>query len=409
MIIEKIKKHGILNSIKIAGRKVANKINTLFYYLCWGLDVNCNLIVFESEGDLADNAYVLFDYMKETGILKKYKVVWLVDDVKKARKCEYPNTIYVEKMPKTIQVRRSYYLATCRWYIYDHCNVMDMLKKKEQCTIINLWHGCGFKAGKGQNISVKSEPDFIMVTGKIFVDIQAAVFGYSKDKFLELGYPRNDYLFREISDAQQVFKEKWGLLGKKKIFLWMPTFRRSDNTSLSEDYFESMTGLPLIDTLNKLDAFNEYLKEQNCLCLFKLHHLQTKLNVFKENLSNIKVIKDEDIKEMGLRLYEILPLTDCLISDYSSVTTDYMLLDKPIVYTLDDYEEYRNARGFVMDNPSKYFIGYWAKNQMQFMDALHEVIGGNDQFSDARNEIMGEMHTYIDGRSCERILKYLGI
>ena len=409
MIIEKIKKYGILNSIKIAGWKITNKINVLFYYLCRGFGVDSHLIIFESEGDLTDNSYALFDYMMKTGILKNYKIVWLVDDVEKAKKCGCRNTVYVEKFPKTIHLRRSYYLATCRWFIYDHCNVMDELKKRENCTIINLWHGCGFKAGKGQKIAVKSEPDFMLVTGKIFVDIQASVFGYSKGKFLELGYPRNDYLFHEISTAQNDFKNKWGLYGKRKIFLWMPTFRRSNNASLSEDYFESMTGLPLIDTLSKLEMLNKYLAEQNCLCLFKLHHLQEKLNVFEEKFSNIKVIKDEDIQKMGLQLYEVLPLTDCLISDYSSVTTDYMLLDKPIIYTLDDYEEYRNARGFAVNNPDKYFVGYWTKNLVQFMGALNDVVRGNDPFKKERNTIMTEMHTYIDGKTCERILRYLGI
>lgn len=39
-------------------------------------------------------------------------------------------------------------------------------------------------------------------------------------------------------------------------------------------------------------------------------------------------------------LYEILPHTDLLITDYSSVYFDYLLLDKPIVFTPTDLGEY---------------------------------------------------------------------
>ena len=40
-----------------------------------------NLIILESEGDLSDNAYALYYYMKHNEYLNKYKVVWLVDHI----------------------------------------------------------------------------------------------------------------------------------------------------------------------------------------------------------------------------------------------------------------------------------------------------------------------------------------
>ena len=85
MILEKIKKHGVLQSLKIVRQKLNYKINNMIYYLCWLFPVNKKLIVFESEGDLSDNAYALFAYMDEAILLKKYKVVWLVDNLSKAR------------------------------------------------------------------------------------------------------------------------------------------------------------------------------------------------------------------------------------------------------------------------------------------------------------------------------------
>ena len=409
MILEKIKKHGVLQSLKIVRQKLNYKINNMIYYLCWLFPVNKKLIVFESEGDLSDNAYALFAYMDEAILLKKYKVVWLVDNLSKAKKHEFTNTVYEKKVPETVKIKRSYYLATCGWYIYDHCNLLASVKKRDNCLIINLWHGCGFKKDKGRNILDKSVPDYMIATGKLFVDVQSQIFKYPKDRVIDLGYPRNDYMYKKISRTQLEFRSKWGMNDKKKIFLWMPTFRKSKNAELDENYFESSTGLPLIDTLDKLKEFNEYLKMQNCMCIFKLHHLQAELDTFKESYSNIKILRDEDIEEAEIQLYEVLPLTDCLISDYSSVTTDYLLLNKPIIYTIDDYEDYENSRGFAVENPLQYFAGHCVKNQNQFIDALEDIIKGNDKFREKRNAMIPQMHTYADGNASKRILDYFEI
>lgn len=47
MILEKIKKHGVLQSLKIVRQKLNYKINNMIYYLCWLFPVNKKLIVFE--------------------------------------------------------------------------------------------------------------------------------------------------------------------------------------------------------------------------------------------------------------------------------------------------------------------------------------------------------------------------
>lgn len=409
MILEKIKQHGILESIKIMIGKINCKINILLYYLFCLFPINKKLIIFESEGDLSDNSYALFEYMNEIDLLKKYKVVWLVDNPLKAKKHKFTNTVYEKKTPITVKLKRSYYLATCGWYIYDHCNLLAPLKKRDNCLVINLWHGCGFKKDKGRNILDKSSPDYMVTTGKLFIDVQSQIFKYPKDRVIDLGYPRNDYIYKKISQTQLEFRSKWEMNDKKKIFLWMPTFRKSKNAELDENYFESSTGLPLIDTLDKLKEFNKYLKMQNCMCIFKLHHLQAELDTFKESYSNIKILRDEDIEEAEIQLYEVLPLTDCLISDYSSVTTDYLLLNKPIIYTIDDYEDYENSRGFAVENPLQYFAGHCVKNQNQFIDALEDIIKGNDKFREKRNAMIPQMHTYADGNASKRILDYFEI
>lgn len=407
-LFDKIRKHGIVGSIKVLGWHCSYRINNLLYYLCCIFKTNEQLIVFESEGDLSDNAFAFYDYLKCHGFLKKYKIVWLVDDLTEARTKEFENTVYVKKMPKTIELKRSFYLATCKWYIYDHCNLLENFYKRKECVVVNLWHGNGIKAGKGATIT-KSQPDYMNVTGKRYIEIQKQVFGYPRETFIDIGYPRNDYFYLPTSNKQIEFKNKFNLSNKTKVFLWMPTFRRSDNKILNEDYFCSETGMPIIDSIEKLKAFNQILADLNGICIFKLHHLQAELNVFRDEYSNIKVIRDEDLRKAEIQLYEMIPLTDCLITDYSSVATDYMLLDRPIIYTIDDYDEYKASRGFLIDDPKKFFAGHCVVDEEELILALKDIIEGNDRYREQRLNVLPETHTYCDGNTSKRLIEFLGI
>ncbi len=189
----------------------------------------------------------------------------------------------------------------------------------------------------------------------------------------------------------------------------MPTFRISKNKDLTEEYFVSETGLPILYKETELKDFDEVLKENNSLCIFKVHHLQAKLNVFKMKYSNIIIFNDEIINQLNLQLYEFIKLTTCLITDYSSISTDYMLLNLPIIYTMDDYEEYKNSRGFSIDDPSQFFVGYHIYDKEQLGNAIQEVAEGKDIYRDRRMKLLPILHSHIDGNASVRILNHLGI
>ena len=142
------------------------------------------------------------------------------------------------------------------------------------------------------------------------------------------------------------------------IFLWMPTFRKTNNQDISEDYLNNETGLPLFNGVADIDLFNSFLAENKICVLLKVHHLQSDLPIWKKSYSNIRMIKDEELKRMDIQLYEFVGICDALITDYSSIAFDYMLLDRPIIFTVDDYEAYKKSRGFYPENAIDYMVGY---------------------------------------------------
>jgi CDP-glycerol glycerophosphotransferase len=112
---------------------------------------------------------------------------------------------------------------------------------------------------------------------------------------------------------------------------------------------------------------------------------------------------------MGVQLYQFISMADVMISDYSSISIDFLLKDKPIVFTLDDYKEYDKSRGLFPKNAIDYMKGYHVYNQKELEESISEIAEEVDTYKDDRDAIMKDYHTYTDGNSSKRILDTINI
>ena len=363
-----------------------------------------NTILFESEGDFSANTYAFYEYLKKNGYFNtKYRAVWLIDNMSNSR----DECICVPKFSRYPNIRRLYYLSTSKVYIFDHRNVLRDYKTRKGMQIVNLFHGCGFKTTKGFSGESKSPETALIVTGEFWNEIMAGAVQCNPGVVIPLGYPRNDYFFVNDDNALENWKMDNDLLGFKKILLWMPTFRRSDSVALSEEYYKGDTGLPILERVDDLLELNEILKEKESLMILKVHHLQSDYDTFKKKYSNIIIVKDDDIISSNVQLYQIVTFADVLITDYSSISNDYLLLNRPMIFTMDDYEEYKMSRGFSIDDPARYFPGHHVFDKDELFNAINDVLEGEDPYKEDRERIAPLMHKYLDGNSSKRIAEFI--
>lgn len=411
-ILQKIKRHGIVGSMKVVELHAATAFNNKwFYYYKKHRPMDEHLIVMESEGDLSDNAFALYDYMRHNNYLKKYHVAWLVDHVDEARALQqkrpedFPNTEFVQKVPKKVNRRWAEVLATCKWYIYDHCNLLAPLVKRKEQKVIYLSHGWGYKAAKGGcTANDRTHYDMITVTGPIPAKGMSEYWQEPEERAVITGYPRLDYFFQSNISERKKVNRRWHFDQYKRVIFWMPTFRKSNNETLSEDYIENQTGLPIFETKNSLQQFSRFLKARNVLLVFKLHHLQAELPVFQSHFDNILLVRDVDLLDMGVQLYQFISMADAMISDYSSISIDFMLKDKPIIFTLDDYKEYDKSRGLFPKNAIDYMKGYHVYNQKELEESIAEIIDGVDKYKEERHAVLKDYHKFTDGNSARRVM-----
>ena len=96
---------------------------------------------------------------------------------------------------------------------------------------------------------------------------------------------------------------------------------------------------------------------------------------------------------------ELVQICDLLITDYSSICMDFVLLEKPCLFYAFDLEEYERERSFFF-NYEDYVPGRTAKT----FDELLDMIASGDFGKDRQEKFKNFNFDILDGKSAERIV-----
>lgn len=108
---------------------------------------------------------------------------------------------------------------------------------------------------------------------------------------------------------------------------------------------------------------------------------------------------------LGARcLYEYLNAADVLITDYSSVYFDYLLLDRPILFTDSDAGCYGENRGFISEPVDFWRPGPVVHTFDRLIGELEGAVKGQDTYQETRSKLMPFVHRYQDAGSSQRLI-----
>ena len=153
---------------------------------------------------------------------------------------------------------------------------------------------------------------------------------------------------------------------------------------------------------------NDFCKKNRILIVIKKHYLQIPYDFGENVLTNIIYLENKDLDENQVQLYEFIHYADALVSDYSSVAIDYLLVDRPLGFTLDDYHAYTESRGWVFDDPLEYMPGHHIYDMDQFKQFLLDVKSGQDDYKEQRAAVRAKTHNVCENY-CQRVLDYFEI
>ena len=384
---------------------VAKIIHIIYHALYRFVPVDNKLVIFISfhGRGYSDNPRAIYEQMRNDPRFEGYRFIWFIKHHKQ-------KNINIEgaKVVEYFSIPYFYYLSKAKYWVIN-CKMPMYICKKPNQIYLQTWHGTPLKK-LAHDIDVaedttfyRSAVTFEQMTHSYDVDVERynymispnkfctkvfqTSFGINRERLVETGYPRNDFLSNFTQEDVDRIKSKYNLPKDKKIILYAPTWR--DNSYVAAGYtFELQADFHL---------WKEKLPEDT-IVLFKPHYLIINKYENDESLTGFlySIPAEAEISELYI-------ISDALITDYSSVFFDYAILNRPIYFYMYDLEEYASdLRGFYLnihtDLPGKIYQDETAllENVAQETFDYSHLIQFNETFNNCE-----------DGNASQRIVDIL--
>lgn len=265
---------------------------------------------------------------------------------------------------------------------------------------VDLFHALGFKGFGGTSFVTNiNRFDITCVSSDWFRDLYAS-WKIKREKIKVTGYARTDRLVNQKINKMKILNGLH-ISKNKKIILYAPTWEQES------EFIKKL--FPWKELNKDLKNINQFCSKNNCVFIIRNHkewkNVKEK-SFLKDILINQK--KYPNIIYLPFDVYKdiesLLYITDVLITDWSSIASDFLLLGKPIIF-FDIPSPYRHG---VMLSPEDR-VGYFVKTEGKFLKVLKKSISKPNLFINKRKKVFeklyGKNKKYADGKAAKRCVK----
>lgn len=323
-------------------------------------------------------------------LLKKqnhYDIVWVVK-----QNYVFPSGVRSVNKNSLFGWLRSIYDQTTAKVWIDNCRKETFIRKRKGQFYIQTWHGdIGLKKCEGdamdtlpagmRNLGIHdSQMADLFITGNKWMEkVYRRAYWYDGE-IMMCGYPRRDLLYSEDETFNQAIRNKLNLSSDVHLVLYVPTFRINEmRDGVLGDYVTKFKWKEV------LGAFEQRFGGK-WMGLVRLHpnvsHLAKELSLPDD------VINATDYPDIN----ELLLISDCCISDYSSSLFEFGVTKKPGFFYAPDLDDYNKERGV-----------YFRLEEIPFptSSTINELIKSVLTFSD--DDYLNNQTSFYDGvlQMCE--------
>ncbi len=329
-----------------------------------------------------------------------YDLVWVLSEKMTAKKAGVPKGVRTIKGTGVLKE-----LLTAKvWVNNIHFNVLidKGLKKRKQTIYLNTFHGGITLKNEGKDHHSFNEAKAISLKERMYrkdaemvdyvtcgCEMERHVldeFYYGHGEILMLGDARTDILVNPSEQVINKVRRHYKIPDGTKIAIYAPTFR----TDMSLKWYD-------LDFEGLLDALEE---KYGCpwVMLVRLHPR------LSGKTKKLVPSSDRFINAAGyVDMQELSAASDLMISDYSSVITDFMLTRHPAYMYVPDLDKYLKSRGLYFEMEELPFP--YARN----MEELYQCIRDFDQeaYTQKVDKFIEKLGYLADGKASERIVDFL--
>ncbi len=293
-----------------------------------------------------------------------------------------------------LNIKHCWMIVTSKVFMSDHgSGIFFLLKKilRNKICFIDVWHGVGHKGQTSKQFNHMHLYDLIFVSSPFFSKMYEQ-WGFRKDQIKVTGYARTDVIInRNKTKKTSLIKKELGFSGQEKILLFAPTYNSQENRSLSFNnrFFLNLEG---------------YCEKIGGITIIRLHlNAAEKKMYVNKKLSRIKFMSMEEYPDTE----KLLLVTDILITDWSSIMSDYLLLKRPVIF-IDVKPGFTGYTLLPIDRPGKI-----VKNESELFDTItYSLTEPNTymrEYNSLRNMVIKKCWNKLaDGHSSRRYLEALG-
>ena len=213
---------------------------------------------------------------------------------------------------------------------------------------------------------------YFVTSSEQMVEFTAKQCGCPKEKVLPLGMPRTDLYFKDLKRDPKFLPEG------KRVYLYCPTFNTTTEKKTDWHYIDSIL-------------------DENEIFVIKNHMIEGDPHITEDNkLRRVKIVSS------NFQSTPFLKGCDVLITDYSSIMFDAMLLDKPVVLYEKDYDIYKQTRGMYYKYPYEY-SGRHAVTEKDLIEIMRTAKEPDDICKANKERLAGS----CDGHATERIIELI--
>lgn len=357
------------------------------FYLSWLLPRDKKLVLFASDFGFSGNPkYLFLEAQKHPEI----HAVWITKTpsvYKQISKLGYE--VYMCKSKKGFRMQLKAGTLIHSHSIREDFNYIAVAG----ATSINTWHGVGLKrswyrsknsfAGnwKMQPPSLKrsyhllwaranmARKNYVIATSEDVADYYPATYNVKADHVINLGQARNDVFYDDSLEEGKLPE----CFRRGKTIVYMPTHR---------EYGERRGNVETVGEDIDYDRLSKVLEKYGYTFVVKQHKFNTNLARYRKYPN----IVDISAQNMQLDTQLLLKHTDILITDYSSCYTDYLLLDRPVVFYCYDLAEYLTNWDLNFDY-DYVTPGPKCFDTNQLIKELENLMQGKDEFGEERQRV----------------------
>jgi len=324
--------------------------------------------------DAQDNAFIMYLYFLEKGHKCKYIINKKSVDAWKIRKENFINydsfkhAYYLHKAKAIISTHRNKYIGSHATRFLSNFKLRAKFIFLQHGVILRNHFDLYFENFKCDLFLTSANDEYEYVKN---------VYHYPEDRVFCLGLPRHDFLFDEQN-------------ADNKILLIMPTFR-SYCCYKTIDEFKKTTYFKQFQSLLTDPVLLSFCRNRNIQIWFYPHfETQKYIELFKVDSSIVRKIKYGEMSVL-----DILKQGTYLITDFSSVMTDFAYMKKQVYTFIFDEDEYYSkhyAKGYF----DQAFDGFGPSSK----NKENLILDFINSFQDYDSRYFERMNTFFKNKDC---------